>query len=122
MIGKRLKSITSLIANGNIHLILSDQLLTEIKLVTSRPKLQKYFPQNAVVELLDLLDTIGTRYNATPTHTLERDLKDSFLLDLIDASNAHYLITGDNDLLELGKFKTAKIISPKEFEVVLEIS
>jgi predicted nucleic acid-binding protein len=51
---------------------------------------------------------------------INRDLKDNFLLDLIDFSKADYLITGDKDLLELNPFKTAQILTPQEFEVELK--
>ena len=50
------------------------------------------------------------------THFINRDPKDNFLLNLIDASKADYLVTGDNDLLILNLFKTAKIITPSDFE------
>jgi uncharacterized protein len=42
--------------------------------------------------------------------------KDNFLLDLIDYSKADYLVTGDKDLLAHNPFKTAKILTPTEFE------
>ncbi len=35
-----------------------------------------------------------------PTHFISKDPKDNFLLDLIDFSNADYLVTGDKHLLE----------------------
>jgi uncharacterized protein len=37
-------------------------------------------------------------------------------LDLIDSSKADYLVTGDKDLLMHNPFKTAKILTPVEFE------
>ena len=120
LIGKRLTSIKEYISNGRIQLILTEQLITEIKLVTQRPKLQKYFNQESIEELLSLIEIIGKIYKIKPKHHLSRDEKDSFLLDLIDKSKAEYLVTGDKDLLELGQFQTASILTPKEFEEVLE--
>lgn len=120
LIGKHLSKIKNYISNGRITIIITDQLLTEIKEVTSRIKLQKYFPKNSVKELLELLETIALNVKIKPTHFISRDPKDNFLLDLIDFSKADYLITGDKDLLALNPFKTAKILSPKEFEKVLK--
>ena len=95
-------------------------MLTEIKLVTGREKLKKYFPKESVKELIELLETISENVEIRPKHFINRDLKDNFLLDLIDFSNADYLITGDKDLLELNPFKTAQILTPQEFEVKLK--
>lgn len=44
LIGKRLKSIKDLIAAQQIIIVLSEQLLLEVQVVTQRPKLKKYFP------------------------------------------------------------------------------
>ncbi|MCU0323412.1 MAG: putative toxin-antitoxin system toxin component, PIN family, partial [Chitinophagaceae bacterium] len=44
LIGKRLSFIKEYISNGQITLVTTAQLLTEIKEVTSREKLKKYFP------------------------------------------------------------------------------
>ncbi len=41
-------------------------------------------------------------------------------MDLIDKSKADFLVTGDKDLLELNPFKTAKILTPAEFETELK--
>lgn len=105
------------LVSGEIKIITSNQLLSEIKLVTSREKLKKYFPEKTVNELLELLDIIAEKVVVTPIHNLCRDPKDNFLLDLIDQSKADYLETGDKDLLDLNPFKTAQIVSPKVFEI-----
>lgn len=116
LIGKRLKKLKEYILNNQITIITTEQLLTEITMVTNRPKLKKYFPQESVVELIELLNIIATKIKIKPTHFINRDPKDNFLLDLIDYSKADYLITGDKDLLEHNPFKTAQIITPMEFE------
>jgi len=89
-------------------------------MVTSREKLRKYFPVESVKELIDFLDTIAEKVEIKPTHFINRDPKDNFLLDLIDFSKADYLVTGDKDLLEHNPFKTAKILNPIEFEKELK--
>ena len=45
LIGKRLKKIKQRITDGGITIVISEQLLTEIKTVTIREKLKKYFPK-----------------------------------------------------------------------------
>jgi putative PIN family toxin of toxin-antitoxin system len=119
LIGKRLSIIKEYISDGRITIITNDQLLKEIKLVTTREKLKKYFPKVSVEELLYFLETIAEDIEIKPTHFISRDPKDNFLLDLIDYSKANYLITGDKDLLELNPFMGAQILTPTEFEKIL---
>lgn len=120
LIGKRLSKIKQYISGGQILIVTTEQLLSEIKIVTNREKLKKYFPKENVKELIDLLETIAEKVEIKPTHFINRDPKDNFLLDLIDYSKADYLVTGDNDLLEHNPFKTAKILNPSEFEEEIE--
>lgn len=120
LIGKRLSKIKQHISDRSIIIVTSEQLLTEIKRVTNREKLQKYFPKDAVKELIDILNTIAQNVQIKPIHFISRDPKDNFLLDLIDISRADFLVTGDKDLLELNPFKTAQIVTPVQFEEYLE--
>ena len=55
LIGKQLSVISKYIWNKEISIIVCEQLLQEIKVVTSREKLIKYFPPNNVKNLLNLL-------------------------------------------------------------------
>ena len=119
LIGKRLSFIKNYISNGQITIVTTEQLLKEIKKVTSRERLQKYFPQESVIELLQLLESIAEKVKIEPTHFINRDPKDNFLLDLIDFSKADYLVTGDKDLLVHNPFKSATILTPANFEKVL---
>ncbi len=116
LIGKRLLFLKDFIASEQITIVFCDQLLKEIKDVTSRPKLKKYFPKETVIELIELIEAIGEKFNPKQIHFLNRDPKDNFLLDLIDLSKADYLVTGDTDLLLHNPFKTALILSPSNFE------
>ncbi|HSV87634.1 MAG TPA: putative toxin-antitoxin system toxin component, PIN family [Bacteroidales bacterium] len=120
LIGKRLAKIKQYISDGSIIIVTTEQLLTEIKMVTNREKLKRYFPEESVKELVELLETIAKKVEIKPTHFINRDPKDNFLLDLIDYSKADYLVTGDKDLLAHNPFKTAKILTPAEFEKKLK--
>ncbi len=121
LIGKRLSFIKNYISNGQITIVTTGQLLKEIRKVTSREQLKKYFPQESVAELLELLETIAEKVEIKPTHFLSRDPKDNFLLDLIDFSKADYLVTGDKDLLVHNPFKSATILTPAIFEKALTV-
>jgi hypothetical protein len=43
LIGKRLRKLKDKLSDSSIRLILTEQLISELKLVTSRPKFKKYF-------------------------------------------------------------------------------
>jgi len=81
-----LSKIKRHISDGSILIVTTEQLLSEIKIVTSREKLKKYFPKESVKELIELLETIAEKIEIKPTHFINRDPKDNFLLDLIDYS------------------------------------
>ncbi len=88
--------------------------------MTSRPKFQKYFNQDDVSDLIDLIQAIGKIVKITREPDLFRDPKDNFLLALSDKGKADYLVTGDTDLLSIREYKGTKIIAIDEFEVLIK--
>jgi len=120
LIGKSLSILKQYIIEGNITIIMSQQLIDELYEVTGRDKLKKYFPKKCVNELIDLLEIIAENVVIKPTHKLCRDVKDNFLFDLIDYSKADYLVTGDKDILVHNPFLTATILSPTDYEKEME--
>lgn len=115
LIGKELSSLKKLIVEGDVKPIFSQESLDELKRVTQRPKLRKYFPQEKVDELLLLLQAISLLITIESKVTVCRDPKDNYLLALAKDSKAHYLVTGDQDLLILEKFHNTRIINYRNF-------
>jgi putative PIN family toxin of toxin-antitoxin system len=119
LIGKRLRKLKDKLSDLSIKLILTDQLINELKLVTSRPKFRKYFNNQDVKEFVDLISIIGSTYQIQNIPAVCRDAKDNFLLSLCLIGNAAYLVTGDKDLLDMVEYKGTKIIMATEFEKLL---
>lgn len=119
LIGKRLAGLKDRIVDLSIILIYSEQLIREIRMVTSRPKFERYFIKEDVEEFINLLSIIGLSFEVDNIPDICRDPKDNFLLGLITVSQADYLVTGDRDLLDLKKFNSASILSPVEFEKLI---
>ena len=115
LIGKSFTNLKSLIVEKQIEIIISEQLLTEIRTVTQRPKLTKYFPQQKVEDFLEFLESIAIKIEITSNVTLCRDPKDNFLLALAKDSKANYLLTGDSDLLILNRFENTEILKYIDF-------
>lgn len=120
LIGKRLVSLKQTLVSSIIQLVFSEQNISELKIVTSRPKFQKYFNQDDVSDLIDLIQAIGKIVIITREPDLCRDPKDNFLLALSDKGKADYLVTGDTDLLSIREYKGTKIIAIDEFEVLIK--
>ena len=116
LIGKTLTSLSEAIISGQVIVLFSDDLFSELIKVLKRPKFKKYFSETAIENLVTLLyekvDLVEI------THHFEdcRDAKDKFLLDLAVSGHADYLVTGDADLLILNPFQDVEIISYQYFQ------
>jgi len=115
LISNKLNELDSLIDSGTITLIFSNELIEEFLEVTNRPKFKKYFKKNDMDALLNQIQNHGELIKVKSNVNICRDEKDNFLLNLSIDSKADYLITGDNDLLILGKIKRTNIISWSDF-------
>lgn len=118
LIGKSFSGLKDLLVQQDVVLITSHELLEELREVTQRPKFQKYFPAQKVDELFQLLDIISENISLTSEVTICRDAKDNFLLSLAKDGEAHYLISGDEDLLVLKEFENTKIITYSAFQTL----
>ena len=116
LIGRRLSKLVDLLSNERIQLIICDELLAEIREVTTRPKFAKYFPTKDVESLIEFLQIIGEPFEPTQTVKLCRDEADDYLLALAIEAHVHYLVTGDQDLLVLQEVETCRIVDAATFE------
>ena len=116
LIGKELQDLKDWIANEKVKIISTDQLINEIRLVTSRDKLKKYFNQDKVSDLISLLDILADKVKIKKIDKICRDPKDDFLLALAKESRANYLITGDKDLLDIRVYGRTKIVTVRQFK------
>jgi uncharacterized protein len=69
--------------------------------------------------LIDFIKLIGKIVDIKRIPEICRDPKDDFLLALSKKSKTDYLVTGDNDLLDLATYYNTKIIKIDEFERIL---
>jgi len=115
LITKSHSQIDNLLINKKIRIVFSEELLTEFFDVIQRPKLNKYFSPNDIKELLDMFDFYGDLVKVKSRIEQCRDPKDNFLLSLAVDSKADYLLTGDNDLLEIGQIGKTRIQTITEF-------
>ncbi len=103
--------LDNFIETGKMKLIFSEELFSEFISVTERPKFKKYFTESDVKHLIRIIDRFGMLVQVTTEINRCRDIKDNFLLSLAIDSNADYLVTGDNDLLDLEYINETKILT-----------
>jgi uncharacterized protein len=116
LITKNYKWLDNLIINQNYRLVFSQELIDEFIEVAKRHKFKDLFTSEDLEKLLQLFDHYGLYYKITSNIELCRDPKDNFLLSLAKDSKTDYLITGDNDLLEIKKLGKTQIITITEFK------
>jgi uncharacterized protein len=105
----------TIFANNQITLIFSVELIEEFVEVTQRNKFRRYFDLNDVENLLVKVKDYARFISVKSTVEVCRDEKDNFLLALAVDGKATHLITGDKDLLVLGRYGGTKILTISEY-------
>jgi uncharacterized protein len=109
--------LDNLLERKRVHLIFSEELLAEFLSVIKRPKLRKFFSEQDIEMLLEIIQKYSEFVNVTSVVNVCRDEKDNFLLSLAKDSSADYLITGDKDLLIIKRFEKTEIITVAEYKL-----
>lgn len=115
LITKDLSKLDDRIKRKRIRILFSLDSIEEFLSVANRPKFKKYFSKADFEHLIDLFEVYGEIVEVKSIVNACRDLKDNFLLSLCKDSQADYLITGDNDLLDLKSFEGTKIIKIADY-------
>jgi uncharacterized protein len=115
LISKRQKELDVLLESGAVTLIFSKELLEEFLEVSDRTKFKRFFKKSDIKTLLTQIKTFGELIKVESKINACRDPKDNFLLSLSVDGKADFLVTGDSDLLVLGKIQKTKIVSWIEF-------
>ena len=116
---------------GFVRLYLSEEILTELSEVLSRPKVRARFPEmtdEIIVEFLDQLKSTAEIATHVPNKfTYRRDVDDEPYINLAVETDADYLVSRDKDLLDLmtgytaeckefrQRFRPLKVIDPVVF-------
>lgn len=107
------------------QLILSPAILMEIRRVLRYPRIRRASTWTDV-EVTELLDLLAAYAEIPVPGTLAlqvcRDPTDDKYLAAAVEGKADYIITGDKDLLSLGKYQDIAIVAPAEFLMVLQRS
>jgi putative PIN family toxin of toxin-antitoxin system len=120
IISKRFNALDPIFQSSNIRVLFSIELIEEIRATVEKPKLKKHFDSKAVEEMLLTFESMIELIQVKSKVQVCRDSKDDFLLSLSKDGKAHFLITGDKDLLSLNRFRKTDIVTFSQFIKVLE--
>ena len=115
LLTKEFTRFDTIIADKEIILLFSQELIDEIVEVTQRKKFRKYFPLDDIEKLLLKIRNRAELIKIKNIITGCRDPKDNFLLSLSVDGKATHLITGDKDLLFLKAYGETKILTMTEY-------
>lgn len=100
---------------GQLQVVVSSALLAELRDVASRPRMRKWFDAEDGEEMAGALAALALQVEPQITVAACRDPDDNYLLALSEASGADFLVTRDQDLLVLERWKDTRILPPHEF-------
>lgn len=115
LIGKTLAELKKVIYNEKVQVIMTDKLFNEIKKTLAKKHLEKYFKEKTFSNFWSELENKTQSIEIVSEIDICRDKKDNYLLALAEKIHANYIITGDKDLLVLGKYKSCKIVRFRTF-------
>lgn len=115
IISNKFNELEPLLLNKNCKILFSSELISELHVTIKKPKLQKYFSENALEEMLIVFDEYIDFIDIKSKVKICRDPNDDFLLSLAKDGKANFLLTGDKDLLEIEKFEETSIVKYSDF-------
>lgn len=116
LIGKKLDGLLDFLASPWFEPVSTQILNDEIIRVAHRPKFCKYFQEEDVVRLEEWMNAHFTMVEIGEIPQRCRYPKDDYLLELAVQANAIYLVSGDDDLLEIGEIAGCRIMTFAQFE------
>jgi uncharacterized protein len=102
----------------NLTVYISEDIGLEVSKVLQYPKVSAIIKKTGTNEK-ELLRTL--KDNSTPVetkvklHVVNEDAQDNKILECALAAGADVIVTGDKHLLNLGRFKKTKILTPRQF-------
>ena len=121
LLGFQKELIHDVLTSEHIDVYVCPQLTSEIENVATRSKISSRIHEGDVEKLFRIIKAycyVATISRQAKAHI--RDSKDVYLLSLAETIDADYIVSGDNDLLVLGKYNNTRIISPAQFRSLIK--
>ena len=108
------------LSQGLFIVVYPHALISELKNVPSKSRLARRIHLDDLEDLIRIIEEDGFLVEPKDIPELSRDPDDDVFLSCARASQADYLVTGDNDLLILKQHGNTKIVNPAEFLKILD--
>lgn len=102
-------------------LVLSPQILEEVKDVLDRPKFD-FIDKDKKDEFILLLSGLAEIQESKCKIDVCRDKDDNKFLELAVSANVKIIVSGDNDLLDIKEYKGINILNANQFLEILKSS
>lgn len=109
------------LGEGAFTAVFSPELIDEIAAVLGHPKIRAKY-RTVPKDLADIAALFALRGDLVTCEErirICRDPDDDFLLETAVAGKANYIVSGDEDLLALKKFRRTGIVKPASFLAIL---
>ena len=97
------------------RVLMSVATSSEIQAVLGRSKLSGALSEKVRTEFIKKLQLAAIPIQVVSTFAICRDTRDDKFLQLAIDGEAHGLVTGDGDLLDLNSFRGVRIMTPRAF-------
>jgi len=97
---------------------ISKDILLEISKVLQYPKITQILRKHGISEKEVMRAILASSKIVEPKvklHVINEDAEDNKILECALAVGADIIVSGDRHILELGKFRKARIVTPREF-------
>lgn len=124
LIGHQTRLVRMILTDLRFDVYVCDQLIAEIRDVTSRQKVRKLVTQSEVEDLFAIIHAFCKYATAQAeiASSSVRDPKDLYLLSLAETIGATYIVSGDADLTELIQHKQTQILKLADFKKMMSYS
>jgi putative PIN family toxin of toxin-antitoxin system len=107
------------VTNGLDELFITDEILQEVAGVLSRKKFE--VTEKEIEDYIKIIESYSIKIIIqNEIEKICRDKDDDKILQCGLEGNADFIITGDDDLLVLEKYKAIRIVKPREYLDILE--
>jgi len=108
------------VADKNIQLLLSRDIVEEFLEVSTDQRLRKYVDENDIVAFLKVVGSISAIVKVRSKFRVVTGDPDDTVLRLACDGKAQYVVSGDRHLLSLGEFRGVKIVTISQMLETLE--
>ncbi|VUZ86452.1 PilT protein domain-containing protein [Candidatus Methylomirabilis lanthanidiphila] len=102
---------------GELSLVSCPFIMTEVRRILARKFRLSHEEVAAAIHLISEATSHITNQEPEISGVC-RDRDDDHVLACALAARAHYLVTGDTDLLSLGSFRQVRIVTPRDVEAL----